>query len=50
MHMDKLLLRLKTSRIGCHIGNVFIAALAYADDVTLMCPTLKSLKLIIKIC
>ncbi len=45
-----MLLRLKKSRIGCHIGNVFVAALAYADDVTLICPTLKSLIMIIKIC
>ncbi len=48
--MDELLLRLKKSGIGCHIGNVFVAVLAYADDVTLICPTLKSLKMIIKIC
>ncbi len=45
--MNELLLRLKKSGIGCHIGNVFVAALAY---VTLICPTLKSLKMIIKIC
>ncbi len=50
IYMDELLLRLKKSGIGCHIGNVFVAALAYADDVTLICPTLESLKMIIKIC
>ncbi len=48
--MDELLLRLKKSGIGRHIGNAFVAALDYADDVTLICPTLKSLKMIIKIC
>jgi hypothetical protein len=50
IYMDELLLRLKKSGIGCHIGNVFVAALAYADDVTLICPTLKSLQRLIKIC
>ncbi len=46
IYMNELLIRLKKSGIG----NVFVAALAYADDVTLICPTLKSLKMIIKIC
>ena len=50
IYMDELLIRLKKSGIGCHIGNTFLAALAYADDVTLVCPTLKSLKLLVKIC
>ena len=50
IYMDELLIRLKKSGIGCHIGNTFLAALVYADDVTLVCPTLKSLKLLVKIC
>ena len=50
IYMDTLLLRLKNSGMGCHIGNVFIGALAYADDVTLICPTLTSLKALINIC
>ncbi len=48
--MDELLIRLKKSGVGCHIGNVFVAAFAYVDDVTLICPTLKSLNMLIKIC
>ncbi len=50
IYMDELLIRLKKSHVGCHIGNVFVAALAYSDDVTLICPTLKSLNILIKIC
>ncbi len=50
IYLFELLLILKKSGIGCHIGNVFVAGLAYADDVTLICPTLKLLKMIIKIC
>ncbi len=33
VYMDELLLRLKKRGIGFHIGNVFIAAFANADDV-----------------
>ena len=50
IYMDELLIRLKNSGIGCHIGNTFIAALAYADDVTLVCPTMKSLRMLVRIC
>ncbi len=50
IYMDKLLIRLKKSSVGCHIGNVFVVALTYADDVTLICPILKSLNMLIKIC
>ncbi len=50
IYMDELLIKLKKSGVECHIGYVFVAALAYADDVTLICPTLKSLNVLIKIC
>ncbi len=43
IYMDELLFRLKENETSCHIGNVFVAALDYADDVTLICPTLKPL-------
>ncbi len=49
IYMDELL-KLKKSGIGCHIGNRFVAALAYADDVTLIGATLKSIKIMIKFC
>ncbi len=48
--MDELPLRLKKSVIGCHTENVVVAALVYVDDVRLIYPTLKSLKMVIKIC
>ena len=35
IYNDGLLVRLKQSKIGCLIGNTFVGALAYADDVTL---------------
>lgn len=47
MYMDILLERLQRSGYGCHIGNVFVGAIAYADDITLMAPTSTSLKLML---
>ena len=39
IYLDGLLCRLAESKIGCYIGNVFVGALAYADDIALLAPT-----------
>ena len=39
LYLDELLNNLRKSGYGCHIGNVFLGALAYADDVTLISPS-----------
>ena len=49
-YLDELLLKLKKSGIGCHIGNIFTGALAYADDVVLLAPTKHAMSLMLKIC
>ena len=38
MYFDELLLKLKQSGIGCHLGNLYTGALEYADDVGLLPP------------
>ena len=43
LYLDPMLIRHRESRIGCHINNVFTGALAYADDVTIICPSLRGL-------
>ena len=43
VYMEELLLKVKESRIGCHIGNTFCGALGCADDVSLLCPSHSSL-------
>ena len=48
--MDVLLNKLKDTHVGCHIGNKFTAAVAYADDVLLMSPTLNALKILLSVC
>ena len=40
LYIDKLLLLLKTSGYGCHVDGVFRGALSYADDITLISPTI----------
>eukprot|EP00920_Eleutheroschizon_duboscqi_P024080 GHVT01059809.1.p1 GENE.GHVT01059809.1~~GHVT01059809.1.p1 ORF type:complete len:557 (-),score=-38.71 GHVT01059809.1:104-1774(-) len=39
IYFDELLYRLEESGVGCYVGNKFLGALAYADDVVLLAPT-----------
>ena len=45
-----MLIRLRESRIGCHINSVFTGALAYVDDVTIICPSLRGIIKMLEIC
>jgi hypothetical protein len=49
IYLDELLLRLKETKLGCHIGNLFLGALAYADDIILLAPTRRTLKAMLNI-
>jgi exonuclease III len=50
VYIDDLLIQLKNSGIGCHIGNRYVGTLAYADDLTLICPTLHGMRKMVEIC
>jgi len=50
IYIDGLLVRLKQSTIGCWIGNTFVGALAYADDITLLSPTSSTMRYMLRIC
>ena len=50
IYMDELLGRLKDSHLGCHIGNNFMGALSYADDLTILAPTLCAAQKMLNIC
>jgi len=39
VYLDGLLLALRDSKVGCYNGQVYVGALAYADDVTLLART-----------
>ena len=49
VYIDELLLQLQASEFGSYIGHYFVGALAYADDVTLLGPTLTSIKLMLNV-
>ena len=37
----------KSKSVGCHIGNHFVGAIGYADDLVLLCPSAKGLNIMI---
>ena len=50
IYLDELLLRLKSSGVGCHWSHHFAGALAYADDVVLLAPSASALRLLLCTC
>jgi hypothetical protein len=50
IYLDVLLHSLEAEGFGCHIGNTYTGALAYADDIVLLSPTITSLKQQLLIC
>ena len=50
VYLDGLLCRLTESKIGCFIGNVFVDALAYADDIAFLASTTRAMRLMLGMC
>jgi hypothetical protein len=50
IYIDKLLLLLARSAVGCHIGKNFLGALAYADDITLIAPSPNAMRTLLRVC
>ncbi len=50
VYMDGLFDRLKSSGVGCHMGIHFVGGLGYADDLSLLAPTLSALEKLVTIC
>jgi hypothetical protein len=50
VYNDILLNRLKEHGIGCWIGNSYYGALSYADDLCIICPTVKGLQEMLNVC
>ena len=50
LYLDKLLIRLKNSNIGCSSNGSYTGALSYADDITLSCPSIRGLNRMLQIC
>ena len=50
IYIDGLLSRLAKSGVGCHIGLMFVGAIAYADDIVLTAPTPSAMRKLLAIC
>ena len=50
LYIDLLLSRLRSCGFGCYIGQSFVGALGYADDIVLLAPTRYSLSRLLKEC
>ena len=50
VYLDNLLKTLKQRNIGCKIGNSYLGVFGYADDLTLLCPSLTRLKEMLNTC
>ena len=49
-NLDELLVKLQAANVGCFVGNIFVGALAYADDLTLLAPSASAKKKMLHIC
>ena len=49
VYFDELITRLKSSGLGCNIGDNYFGALGYADDLTLLLPSVNALTKMITI-
>ena len=50
IYMDDLLVNLRRSGVGCHLGNVFCGAVGYADDLLLLAPSRSAMETMLSIC
>ena len=50
LYINDLLVQLNTSKKGCHIGHMSTNAFGYADDIVILSPTCKALRVLIEIC
>ena len=49
-YSEIMLKQLCESKVGCWIGNVYVGVLAYADDLTLLAPMPRAMRLQLKNC
>ena len=50
IYMDGLMSKLEDSGVGCYVGKNFYGALCYADDLTLICPSVCGLQEMVNMC
>lgn len=50
LYIDGIVSAILTSGIGCHLRNVSLAVLIYADDILLLAPTVSALQRLVDLC
>ena len=50
IYLDELFKELEQSSVGCYMGNIFVGALGFVDDTTLLAPSRGALKELYSIC
>ncbi len=50
LYMDEFIKELQSDGIGCYVGHEYFGCVSYADDVKLLCPSIKGLQQMIEIC
>jgi Reverse transcriptase (RNA-dependent DNA polymerase) len=50
VYIDGMLPALSKTGVGCYIGNVFVGALTYADDIVLIAPSACAMRKLLNIC
>jgi hypothetical protein len=50
VYFDGLLGMVINSKVGCHVGDLCLAALGYADDIVLLAPTVRAMRVLLNIC
>ena len=50
VYVDGLLKLLSNAKVGCYIGHVFVGALAYANDIVLLAPTVRAMRKLLSLC
>jgi hypothetical protein len=50
VYYDELLLRLERCGSGCYVGTKFVGALSYADDITLLAPSISAVRVMLRVC
>ena len=50
LYLDDLLTELSRTSVGCYWDKIFVGAIAYADDITLLAPTPSALRKLLVVC
>lgn len=50
LYINRLIVELSNTRVGCHIDGVCINNISYADDMVLLSPSIRALKQLLQLC